>query len=75
MLGSISVTSITLTEVSDGKHAYRIADGVGVYLKQGSSYYLTELPKVMSLSNYELTAYYDGTTSGRVRVIVAKAKE
>lgn len=73
-LGSITVTSITQTEVSNGKQAYTLADDVGVYLKKGSSYYVTELSKVMSLSNYELTAYYDGTTGGRVRVIVAKAK-
>lgn len=73
-LGSISVTSITLTEVSNGRNAYTLADDVGVYLKKGSGYYETELSKVMSLNNYELTAYYDGTTGGRVRVIVAKAK-
>lgn len=73
-LGSITVTSISQTEVSDGKHAYTLADDVGVYLKKGSNYYATELSKVMSLSNYELTAYYDGTTGGRVRVIVVKAK-
>ncbi len=73
-LGYISVTSVTLTEVSNGKNAYAIADGAGVYLKKGSAYYLTELSKVMSLSNYELTAYYDAATGGRVRVIVAKAK-
>lgn len=73
-LGSITVTSITQTEVSNGRNAYVMADDVGVYLKKGTSYYATELSKVMSLSNYELTAYYDGTTGGRVRVIVAKAK-
>ncbi len=73
-LGSITVTSITQTEVSNGKNAYMMADDVGVYLKKGSSYYATELSKVMSLGSYELTAYYDGTTGGRVRVIVAKAK-
>lgn len=73
-LGSMEVTSITQTEVSNGKNAYTLADDVGVYLKKGSSYYVTELSKVMSLGNYELTAYYDGTTGGRVRVIVAKAK-
>ncbi len=73
-LGSIEVTSITKTEVSNGKNAYTLADDVGVYLKKGSNYYETELSKVMSLNNYELTAYYDGTTGGRVRVIVAKAK-
>lgn len=73
-LGSITVTSITQTEVSNGKNAYMMADDVGVYLKKGSSYYETELSKVMSLGSYELTAYYDGTTGGRVRVIVAKAK-
>ncbi|MGN0345380.1 MAG: S-layer homology domain-containing protein [Lachnospiraceae bacterium] len=73
-LGSITVTSITQTEVSNGKNAYTLADDVGVYLKKGSSYYATELSKVMSLGNYELTAYFDGTTGGRVRVIVAKAK-
>ena len=73
-LGSIEVTSITQTEVSNGKNAYTLADDVGVYLKKGSSYYETELSKVMSLGNYELTAYFDGTTGGRVRVIVAKAK-
>lgn len=73
-LGSITVTSITQTEVSNGKNAYTMADDVGVYLKKGSSYYVTELSKVMSLGSYELTAYYDGTTGGRVRVIVAKAK-
>ena len=73
-LSSIDVTSITQTEVSNGKNAYVIADDVGVYLKKGTSYYATELSKVMSLTNYELTAYYDGTTGGRVRVIVAKAK-
>lgn len=73
-LGSIEVTSITQTEVSNGKNAYTLADDVGVYLKKGSGYYETELSKVMSLGNYELTAYFDGTTGGRVRVIVAKAK-
>lgn len=73
-LGSVSVTSITKTEVSNGKYAFTLADDVGVYLKKGSTYYETELSKVMSLSNYELTAYYDGTVGGRVRVIVAKAK-
>lgn len=73
-LGSITVTSITQTEVSNGRQAYTLADGVGVYLKKGTSYYATELSKVMSLNNYELTAYYDGTTGGRVRIIVAKAK-
>lgn len=74
MMGNILVTSITLTEVSNGKNAYVIDDKVGVYLKKGSNYYVTELSKVMSLSNYGLTAYYDGTTGGRVRVIVAEAK-
>lgn len=74
-LGNIAVTSITLTEASNGKNAYVISDEVGVYLKNGSNYYVTDLSKVMSLSNYELTAYYDGTTGGRVRVIVAKAKK
>lgn len=73
-LGSIEVSSITKTEVSNGKNAYTLADDVGVYLKKGSNYYETELSKVMSLNNYRLTAYYDGTTGGRVRVIVAKAK-
>lgn len=73
-LGSMTVTSITQTEVSNGKNAYALADDVGVYLKKGSGYYVTELSKVMSLNNYELTAYFDGTTGGRVRVIVAKAK-
>lgn len=73
-LGSMNVTSITLTEVSDGKKAYEIADDVGVYLKKGSGYYAIDLSKVMSLTNYELTAYYDGTTGGRVRIIIAKAK-
>ena len=73
-LGSMAVTSITQTEVSNGKNAYALADDVGVYLKKGSGYYVTELSKVMSLNNYELTAYFDGTTGGRVRVIVAKAK-
>ena len=73
-LGSITVTSITQTEVSNGRNAYVLADDAGVYLKKGSSYYATELSKVMSLTNYDLTAYYDGTTGGRVRVIVAKAK-
>lgn len=74
MLGSITVTSITQTEVSNGKSAYMMADDVGVYLKKGSSYYATELSKVMSLGSYELTAYYDAANGGRVRVIVAKAK-
>lgn len=73
-LGSMEVTTITKTEVSNGRNAYTLADDVGVYLKKGSSYYETELSKVMSLGNYELTAYFDGTTGGRVRVIVAKAK-
>lgn len=73
-LGSITVTSITQTEVSNGKNAYMLADDVGVYLKKGSGYYVTELSKVKSLSNYELTAYFDGATGGKVRVIVAKAK-
>lgn len=73
-LGSMTVTSITQTEVSNGKNAYALADDVGIYLKKGSGYYVTELSKVMSLNNYELTAYFDGTTGGRVRVIVAKAK-
>ena len=73
-LESMTVTSITQTEVSNGKNAYALADDVGVYLKKGSGYYVTELSKVMSLNNYELTAYFDGTTGGRVRVIVAKAK-
>lgn len=73
-LGSITVTSITQTEVSNGRQAYIMADDVGVYLKKGSTYYATELSKVMSLTNYDLTAYYDGTTGGRVRVIVATAK-
>lgn len=73
-LGSMTVTSITQTEVSNGKTAYTLADDVGVYLKKGSSYYVTELSKVMSLGNYELTAFFDGLTGGRVRVIVAKAK-
>ena len=35
---------------------------------------VTELSKVMSLSNYKLTAYYDGLTGGRVRIIVAEVK-
>lgn len=73
-LGNITVTSITQTEVSNGRQAYVMADDVGVYLKKGSTYYATELSKVMSLTNYDLTAYYDGTTGGRVRVIVATAK-
>lgn len=73
-LGSIDVTSITQTEVSNGRNAYTLADDVGVYLKKGSSYYQTELSKVMSLGNYELRAYYDSMSNGRVRVIVAKAK-
>ena len=73
-LGSIDVTSITQTEVSNGRNAYTLVDDVGVYLKKGSSYYQTELSKVMSLGNYELRAYYDSMAGGRVRVIVAKAK-
>lgn len=73
-LGSLSVTSISQTEASNGTSTYELADNVGVYLKKGSSYYSIALSKVMSLSNYQLAAYYDGTTGGRIRVIIATAK-
>ncbi len=73
-MNSIEVTSITKTEASNGKQAYMLDDQMSVYLKKGSKYYATELSKVMSLSNYKLTAYYDGLTGGRVRILVAEVK-
>ncbi len=72
-LSNITVSSVTETELSNGKVTYAMSDDVSIYLKKDTSYYMTTLSKVKNLSSYELTAYYDGTVGGRVRVIIAKA--
>ncbi len=72
-LNNITVSSVTGTELSNGKVTYAISDEVSVYMKKDGSYYMTTLSKVKNLSSYELTAYYDGTVGGRVRIIIATA--
>jgi len=72
-LSNITVSSVTETELSNGKVTYAMSDDVSIYLKKDTSYYMTTLSKVKNLSSYELTAYYDGTVGGSVRVIIAKA--
>lgn len=73
-LGSMNVTSITQAEVSDGQKTYYLSNDVMVYLKNESDYYQIDLSKVLRLARYELTAYFDGTTGGKVRVIIAEEK-
>lgn len=73
-LGSISVTSITQTEVSNGVSVYELAEDVSVYLRNGGTYYAASLDKVMDLGSYNLAAYYDHAGGGRIRVIIALKK-
>ncbi|MCM1107165.1 MAG: S-layer homology domain-containing protein [Blautia sp.] len=73
-LNSFTVLSVTEPTVSDGAGAYMLADDYSVYLKVKDEYYATTLAKVKNISDYTLTAYYNGASGGRVRIIVAVAK-
>lgn len=74
-LDKMLVSSITSKEVSDGRSTYLLDENVCVYVESNKNYYFTELSKVMNLDKFEVSAYFDGQSSGRIRVIVAKSKE
>ncbi len=57
--------------------AYRIADGVQVYLRQNGVYYQADLNSV-STDDYKLTGWYDtftGSAGGAIRIVIAEPYE
>ncbi len=73
-LTGIKVQSIGTATVQDSTQKYQLADEVAVFYYNAGKYNFVTLSDVSDLKKYELTAYYDKSTSlgGRVRVIIAK---
>lgn len=72
-LASVRLTELGVQSVAAGSKTYALADGVQVYLRKGSAYYLTALSAV-NAEDYALTGWYDtasGAAGGSIRVIVA----
>lgn len=73
---SIKLTSIGVLTAKADNRTYTLAEDVQVYLKQGSTYYLTDLSSI-NAEDYTLTGYYDDfgcPLGGQIRVIVATVK-
>ncbi len=75
-LDEFEVDAVNGMYLSDDNLQIAVSDDVQVYLKDGSSYYITSLSEVDSLSDYELTAYTDsGFELGNlVRIVIAEKK-
>ncbi len=72
-----ALTSLNGDSAMAGNMRLSVAENVQVYLKDGDSYYLTDIDNV-SVQRHELTAWYDDlgiAGGGRIRVITAEAKQ
>lgn len=75
-----NLTQVTLTALNSafgtaGTTQYPLGDGVAVYIRDGSSYYLSSVSAVSDTDSYTLTGCYDSALAGgRLRVILAVAK-
>jgi hypothetical protein len=75
-LTAAEIESIGLTDTQTSAGYSKIWDNVLVYEYKDSAYYLTSLSLISDLDEYNLTGYYDRSTSegGRIRVIIAVKK-
>ena len=74
LLNSIAVTSVTDVQIGNATVSYPLAEDVQVFLKSGSVYYPTTVSKIKNLDRFSLTAYYDNSVSGSVRIVIATTR-
>ena len=75
-LTSVSLDSLSSLSAMGGGKEYRVAENVQVLLRDGGSYYLTDLSRVNG-EEYKLAGWYDNlgcSAGGRIRIIVAEPK-
>ena len=74
LLNSIEATSVTDVQIGNQTASYPLAEDVQVFVKSGSEYYPTTVSKVKNLDKFTLTAYYDNSVSGSIRIVIAKTR-
>lgn len=74
-LSSVTLSSLANASAVSGSATYALADGVQVYIRNGTDYTVSNVSSVSDTSKYTLTGYYDGCAlGGKIRVILAAAK-
>lgn len=74
LLSSIAVTSASDIQLGNATVSYPLAEDAQVFLKSGDVYYPTTISKVKNLNKFSLTAYYDNSVSGSVRIVIAASR-
>ena len=74
-LNSITLSSLANSSAVSNSTTYALADGVQVYLRNDSTYTVSNVSTVSDTSVYSLKGYYDSyALGGKIRVIIATVK-
>lgn len=75
VLTGVKATSVGKITIQSSNAKYPLASNCDVYILADGEYVATTIDKVMDLTKYNVTAYYDNAISvgGRIRMIIAKS--